>query len=146
MQDVKDFLALVATTIVATLSPALYIVVAAVGFGFADFIFGVWASESIQKEKYSGTKAFKAVIRLAIVSSIILSVVITGRLLGFPIEARIEGARAVCLGYIYFSSLNINKNLIRIYPEEPFFEWLDSVLKVSVIRYIPMGRRRKNDK
>lgn len=128
----------------AILDPSMAIITCAIFFWACNFLVGLRVSKYLGEE-LSGKKAFRSVELILVVTNILASIAIFGYFTGIPIAQIIFAGKTVGVIFCYYMALNINKNLIRRFPEEKFFRVIDYWLQVEIVTRIPFLKNKIKD-
>ena len=135
-ETIKGILTAAISLLLAILEPTKPIIYCAAFFWGMNFFVGIWKANHVNEE-FSGTKAFRSFQLLFVVVGILASIAVFGFLMRTGQTQIIYAAKAVSIAFIYYLVLNINKNLILLFPKERVFKTLDYWLKIEVIKKIP---------
>lgn len=132
-ETVKGLITAAVSLLLAVLEPTTPIAICAVLFWGMNFFVGIWKAKHCGEE-FSGKKAFRAFQLMFVVSGILVSIAIFGFLMKAGHSQIVYASKAVGIAFIYYLVLNINKNLIYLFPEEKLFKTLDYWLKIEIIK------------
>lgn len=142
---IKELLSGSIAIALATIDASLFSIICACLFWLVNFGVGLYTGVHIQREEVSQTKAVKALVLILVVAGIIASVSLAGILNGATLAQRLFAIRAISYLFCYFMALNINKNLLRNYPNDPFLLALQKLLTLEGAKYFPFLRKKDKD-
>lgn len=161
MEDIiKGILTAAVSLLLAVIQPTALVAILAFVFWLANFFVGMWKSSyeyhknvPIFEQKpfgfFSGSKAFRAFELLFVVLGILLSIAFLGCIIQLPIAQIIYAQKAVGVAFVYYLVVNINKNLLVIYPEDEFFTLLSYWLSLQIVKRIfciNYGAKKRNNR
>ena len=97
-------------------------------------------------ECFSGRKFLKSWELLLIFLGILASLALFGLIVGLGTDSILLASKTLLASFCYFMAVNINKNLILLFPKEKFFKRLDYLLKIEFILKLPFTTYSKEKK
>ena len=136
----KPLVVTVLSVILAYLAPVSSMVYAIFLLFLVNCVTGLVAGVVVQKEGFSVKKFFHCLCETLVFFIIVIVVYVLGDLMEKP-GAAVQCITGIVYAVIYFYSVNVFRNLAKLFPDSRTLKFLYYVLSFEVLRKLPFLKR-----
>ena len=136
MENIKILIIGVLSSVAAYFHPITHVLFSLFYLFLLNLLFGLVAGITINKEVFSFRKAFNCMKETAVFFLILASIYTVGEKMGNPSGA-LQCVTAVTYAFIYFYTVNILKNLRRLFPASRGLAFVYYAVSFEFVRKVP---------
>ena len=136
----KPLMVTIISVIMAYLAPVSSMVYVIFLLFLANCIAGIVAGIVVEKEAFSVKKFFRCLLETMVFFILVILVYVLGDLMDKP-GAAIQCITGIVYAVIYFYSVNVFRNLTRLFPDSRTLKFLYYVLSFEVLKKLPFLKR-----
>lgn len=136
----KPLLVTILSVIMAYLAPVSSMVYVIFLLFLANCIAGIVAGMVVEKEAFSVKKFFHCLLETLVFFVIVILVYVLGDLMDKP-GAAIQCITGIVYAVIYFYSVNVFRNLAKLFPDSRTLKFLYYVLSFEILRKLPFLKK-----
>lgn len=140
MTTFKPLMVTIISVIMAYLAPVSSMVYVIFLLFLANCIAGIVAGIVVEKEAFSVKKFFRCLLETMVFFILVILVYVLGDLMDKP-GAAIQCITGIVYAVIYFYSVNVFRNLTRLFPDSRTLKFLYYVLSFEVLKKLPFLKR-----
>lgn len=140
MTTFKPLLVTILSVIMAYLAPVSSMVYVIFLLFLANCIAGIVAGMVVEKEAFSVKKFFHCLLETLVFFVIVILVYVLGDLMDKP-GAAIQCITGIVYAVIYFYSVNVFRNLAKLFPDSRTLKFLYYVLSFEILRKLPFLKK-----
>lgn len=136
----KPLMVTIISVIMAYLAPVSSMVYVIFLLFLANCIAGIVAGMVVEKEAFSVKKFFHCLLETLVFFVIVILVYVLGDLMDKP-GAAIQCITGIVYAVIYFYSVNVFRNLAKLFPDSRTLKFLYYVLSFEILRKLPFLKK-----
>jgi phage-related holin len=133
------YLLFAGTSAAAYFEPIKFLIILVIILFCADFVTGVWKSVKVNRTWEIKSKRLRwSFVKMFVYLALITLSFLICEFMQLSVEAAISVTKIEVWAIIYVEGLSIVENLLVIYPNDKFLQFLHYLLAVEFLKFIPL--------